>query len=43
MAPPERHVALQEQLELLQAGIESTIGEGSDRTYAKRGDPSGLG
>jgi uncharacterized membrane protein len=43
IAPPERQVALQEQLDLLQSGIESTIGEGSDRTYAKRGDPSGLG
>jgi uncharacterized membrane protein len=43
MAPPERQVALQEQLDLLQSGIDSTIGEGSDRTYAKRGDPSGLG
>lgn len=43
IAPPERQVALKEQLELLQSGSESTIGEGSDRTYAKRGDPSGLG
>jgi uncharacterized membrane protein len=43
IAPPERQVVLKEQLDLLQSGIESTIGEGSDRTYSKRGDPSGLG
>jgi uncharacterized membrane protein len=43
IAPPERQVALQEQLDLLQSGIDSTIDEGSDRTYAKRSDPSGLG
>ena len=43
IAPAERQVALKEQLDLLQSGIESTIGEGSDRTDSKRGDPSGLG
>ena len=43
IAPPERQVVLQEQLDLLQSGIDSTIAEGSDRTYSKRGDPSGLG
>jgi hypothetical protein len=43
IAPPERQGVLKEQLDLLQSGIESTIGEGSDRTHSKRGDPSGLG
>jgi uncharacterized membrane protein len=43
IAPPERQDVLKEQLDLLQSGIESTISEGSDRTYFKRGDPSGLG
>jgi hypothetical protein len=42
VAPPERQAVLKEQLDLLQSGIESTIGEGSDRTYSKRGDASGL-
>jgi uncharacterized membrane protein len=43
IAPAERQTALQEQLALLQSGIESTIDGGSDRTYSKRGDPRGLG
>jgi uncharacterized membrane protein len=43
VAPPERQAVLKEQLDLLQSGIESTIAEGSDRTYSKRGDASGLG
>ena len=43
MVPPARQVVLKEQLDLLQSGIESTIGEGSDRTSSTRGDPSGLG
>ena len=43
IAPPERQVVLKEQLDLLQSGIDSTIAEGSDRTYSKRSDPSGLG
>jgi uncharacterized membrane protein len=43
IAPPKRQVALKEQLDLLQSCIESTIGEGSDRTYSKRGNPRGLG
>jgi uncharacterized membrane protein len=43
IAPPARQVVLKEQLDLLQSSIESTIGDGSDRTYSKRGDPSGLG
>jgi uncharacterized membrane protein len=43
IAPPERQVVLKEQLDLLQSGIESAIGVGSDRTYSTRGDPSGLG
>jgi uncharacterized membrane protein len=43
ITPPERQLALKEQLDLLQSCIESTIGEGTDRTYSKRGDASGLG
>jgi uncharacterized membrane protein len=43
IAPPERQIALKEQLALLQSGIESTIGERSDRSHSTRGDPSGLG
>jgi uncharacterized membrane protein len=43
IAPPERQVVLKEQLDLLQSGIDSTIGEGSDRNYSKRDDPSGMG
>jgi uncharacterized membrane protein len=43
IAPPERQVALKEQLDLLQSGIESTIGEERDRTHSKRDDPRGLG
>jgi len=43
IAPPERQVALKEQLDLLQSGIESTTGEGSDRSDFKRGNPKGLG
>ena len=40
ITPPERQLALKEQLDLLQSGIESTIGEGTD---SKRGDARGLG
>jgi uncharacterized membrane protein len=43
IAPPDRQGALQAQLALLQAGLERTIGDGSDRTAATHGDPSGLG
>ena len=43
ITPAERQNALKEQLTLLQSGIESTIGEGTDRTYLKRGDARGLG
>jgi uncharacterized membrane protein len=43
IAPPERQIALKEQLDLLQSCIESTIGEGRDRTYSNRGNPRGLG
>lgn len=43
IAPPERQIALQEQLDLLQSGIDGRIGEGSDRSHSKRGDASGLG
>jgi uncharacterized membrane protein len=43
ITPPERQDVLKEQLDLLESGIESTISEESDRTYFKRGDPSGLG
>ena len=43
IAPAERQNALKEQLDLLQSGIESTIGQGSDRTYSNRGDARGLG
>jgi len=34
---------IKEQLDLLESGIEGTSGEASDRTYSKRGDPSGMG
>ena len=43
ITPPERQIALQEQLDLLQSGIDGRIGEGSDRSHSKRGDASGLG
>jgi uncharacterized membrane protein len=43
MAPPDRQVVLKAQLELLQSGLDGTIGDGSDRTSATHGDPSGLG
>ena len=43
IAPSERRAVLKEQLDLLQSGVESTIGQDSDRTYSKRGDPRGLG
>jgi hypothetical protein len=43
IAPPDRQVVLKAQLELLQSGLDGTIGDGSDRTSATHGDPSGLG
>jgi uncharacterized membrane protein len=43
VAPLERKSALQEQLDLLQSGIEGAVSEVSDRAKFLRGDPSGLG
>ena len=43
IAPRERKSSLKEQLELLNSGIEGSIGEGGDRTHSSRNDPSGLG
>jgi hypothetical protein len=43
IAPLERKPALQEQLDLLQSGARDAITEESDRIYASRGDPGGLG
>jgi uncharacterized membrane protein len=43
IAPPERCSVLEEQLELLEAGIDSALETGSDRARAKHGDSSGLG
>jgi hypothetical protein len=35
--------ALQEQLDLLQSGIEGAVSEVSDRVKFSRGDPNGFG
>jgi uncharacterized membrane protein len=43
IAPPERRVALEQQLELLQAGAEGAIGESRDRRYSSQADRSGIG
>jgi uncharacterized membrane protein len=43
ITPVERRRSLQEQLNLLQSGIQRTTTEVSDRTHSSRGDPSGLG
>jgi uncharacterized membrane protein len=43
VAPLERQRPLQEQLDLLQSGIENTMTEGRDRHNSSRGDPIGLG
>jgi uncharacterized membrane protein len=43
VAPPERKRPLQEQLDLLLAGVQSAITEESDRLYSSRADRSGIG
>ena len=43
IAPPARQRALNQPLDLLQAGIESTVAEEIDRRHAKCSDASGLG
>jgi uncharacterized membrane protein len=43
IAPPARRRALQEQLDLLQSSVESTMSDGDDRESSSRGDPSGIG
>jgi uncharacterized membrane protein len=43
VAPPERRSPLEEQLDLLQSGIEASTSEVSDRTNASRGDATGQG
>jgi uncharacterized membrane protein len=43
VAPPERKGALQEQLNLLQAGTDSAMSAARDRTRAARPDARGLG
>jgi uncharacterized membrane protein len=43
IAPRERKSSLNEQLDLLNSGIEGSMGEGGDRTHSSRNDPSGLG
>lgn len=43
VAPPERKRPLQEQLDLLLAGVQDAIAEESDRIHCSRGDRSGIG
>jgi len=43
VAPPARQMPLNEQLDLLRAGVESAMAEERDRSYSNRGDSSGLG
>jgi uncharacterized membrane protein len=43
ITPVERRRSLQEQMNLLQSGIQRITAEVSDRVHSSRGDPSGLG
>ena len=43
VAPEERKACLQEQLDLLKAGVKEAMSDPRDRSYLSRGDRSGIG